>query len=319
MSFNIETFLRNNNIGYRTSGKNVSKGEYSICCLWCGENKYHLGVNPSKGLFNCWKCSEKGNIVRLVAKIKNISFIEAKEIINPTSELKKILEERNKVVEESIIIPNKDFKLPEHTYRFRKDKTDLWQETAFLFLRQKYGLTWNDVEQADLHYNIHGKYKNSIIIPCYFKEKMVCFLSRSWDKQCLQRYKNCPNNEAILSIKNILYNIDSIKQGQQNVIITEGAFDCIKVKSVFSGVVAVLGTEISQIQKNLLISMKAENYFIMFDADTHITSTNKKAQNLANYLSAFGKTRVIQLPSGKDPGDLTEEEIKRILEKYAIN
>jgi len=151
MSFNIEQFLINNNIGYRTSGKNVSKGEYSICCPYCGEAKFHCGINPSKGLFNCWKCSEKGNIVRLVAKIKNVSFIEAKEIISPTSELKKVLEERNKVVEETILIPNKDFKLPEHTYRFRKDKTDLWQETAFMFLRQKYGLTWNAIEQANLH------------------------------------------------------------------------------------------------------------------------------------------------------------------------
>src|SRR3972149_1445972 len=313
MAFNIEQFLINNNIEYRTSGKNVSKGEYSICCPYCGEAKFHCGINPSKGLFNCWKCSEKGNIVKIVAKIKNVSFIEAREIISPTSELKKILEERNKVVEESIIIPNKDFKLPEHTYRFRKDKTDLWQEIALKFLKEKYDLTWDDIEQADLHYCVYGKYRNSIIIPCYFKGKMVCFLSRSWNKQCLQRYKNCPNEEAVMPIKSLLYNIDDIEQEQQNVIITEGVFDCIKVKSVFPSVVAVLGTEVSQTQKNLLISMKAKNYFVMFDADTHITSTSKKAQDLANYLSAFGKTKVIQLPSGKDPGDMTREEIDKLL------
>src|SRR3972149_3507555 len=141
MPFNIEQFLINNNIGYKTSGKNVSKGEYSICCPFCGEAKFHCGINPSKGLFHCWICGGKGNIVRLVAKIKNVSFIEAKEIIKPTSELKKILEERNKVVEEPIIIPNKDFKLPPHTYRFDKeDKISIWQEVALKFLRQKYGL-----------------------------------------------------------------------------------------------------------------------------------------------------------------------------------
>src|SRR3972149_6591392 len=171
--FSIEQFLRINNIEYRTSGKNVSKGEYSICCLWCGENKYHLGVNPSKGLFNCWKCSEKGNIVRLVAKIKNISFIEAKEIINPTSELKKVLEERNKIVEEPIIIPNKDFKLPKHTYRFDYNTTNMWQEVAFNFLKEKYDLTWNDIEQTDLRYCVYGnKYKNNIIVPIYKDKKL---------------------------------------------------------------------------------------------------------------------------------------------------
>jgi len=308
--FNIEQFLRNNNIEYRASGKNVSKGEYSICCLWCGENKYHLGINPSKGLFNCWKCSEKGNIVRLVAKIRNVSFIEAKEIISPTSELKKILEERNKVVEEPIITPNKDFKLPEHTYRFRKDKTDLWQETALMFLRQKYGLNWSDVEQADLHYCVYGRYKNSIIIPFYLNGKMVNFIGRSWDKTAKKRYDNCPNELSLVNVKKMVYNCNNAK-GKQQVIIVEGCFDAIKTG--LDRTVALCGTEITQEQRNALIELKAEELIILFDNDPHLTSTSKKAQDLANYLSAFGKTKVIQLPSGKDPGDMTREEIDKLL------
>ena len=30
--FNIQQYLIDNKIEYRTSGKNVSRGEYSICC-----------------------------------------------------------------------------------------------------------------------------------------------------------------------------------------------------------------------------------------------------------------------------------------------
>src|SRR3990167_7967563 len=312
MSFNIETFLRNNNIGYRTSGKNVSKGEYSICCLWCGENKYHLGVNPSKGLFNCWKCSEKGNIVRLVAKIKNISFIEAKEIINPTSELKKVLEERNKIVEESIIIQNKDFKLPEHTYRFRKDKTDLWQETAFLFLRQKYGLTWNDVEQANLHYCVYGKWKNSIIIPVYKDKKLINFLGRCWDKNSKVRYNICPNEKAVLNIHKTLYNIDSIKIGQDLLVLVEGVFDCLKVGLNIA--VASFGTEVSQEQRNLLIGLKPKKLIILADNDLNNPNTIKKAQKLCDYLSPFSIIKCIKVPfKGKDPADLDKEELANLL------
>jgi len=250
MPFNIEQFLINNNIGYKTSGKNVSKGEYSICCPFCGEAKFHCGINPSKGLFHCWKCGEKGNLVKIVAKIKNVSFIESKEIIRPTSELRQVLEERSKIIEEPIVIQNKDFKLPLHTYRFRKDKTDLWQETAFLFLRQKYGLTWNDVEQADLRYCVYGKWKNSIIIPVYKDKKLINFLGRCWDKNSKVRYNNCPNEEAVLNIHRTLYNIDSIKIGQDLIILVEGVFDCIKVGLDIA--VASFGTEVSQEQKNLL-------------------------------------------------------------------
>ena len=56
----------------------------------------------------------------------------------------------------------------------------------------------------------------------------------------------------------------------------------------------------------------------MFDNDRNNPSTSKKAQNLADYLSAFGKAMRIQLPIGEDPGGLSKEEIKGILKKYGI-
>ena len=310
MPFNIEQFLINNNIGYRTSGKNVSKGEYSICCPYCGEAKFHCGINPSKGLFNCWKCSEKGNIVRLVAKIKNVSFIEAKEIISPTSELKKVLEERNKVVEEPIIIPNKDFKLPLHTYRFDYNITNMWQEIALNFLKDKYDLSWNDIILADLHYNVHGRYKNSIIIPFYLNGKMVNFISRSWDKNNKKRYDNCPNELSLVNVKKMVYNYNNVK-GKQQIIIVEGCFDAIKTG--LRRTVALCGTEITQEQRNILIGLKAEELIILFDNDPHLISTSKKAQDLADYLSPFCKTRVIKLPHGKDPGDMSRDEIDNLI------
>jgi len=309
--FSIEQFLRINNIEYRTNGKNVSKGEYSICCPYCGEAKFHCGINPSKGLFNCWKCSEKGNIVRLVAKIKNISFIEAKEIINPTSELKKILEERNKVVEESEIISNKDFKLPEHTYRFDKDdKINMWQEVALNFLKEKYDLNWDDIEQANLCYCVYGRYKNSIIIPFYLHGKMVNFISRSWDKNAKKRYDNCPNEESLVNTKKMIYNYDNVK-GKQQIIVVEGCFDAIKTG--LDRTVALCGTEITQEQRNTLIGLKAEELIILFDNDPHLTSTSKKSQDLADYLSPFCKTKVIKLPHGKDPGDMSRDEIDNLI------
>jgi len=312
MPFNIEQFLINNNIGYKTSGKNVSKGEYSICCPFCGEAKFHCGINPSKGLFHCWKCGEKGNLVKIVAKIKNVSFIESKEIIRPTSELRQVLEERSKIIEEPIVIQNKDFKLPLHTYRFRKDKTDLWQETAFLFLRQKYGLTWNDVEQADLRYCVYGKWKNSIIIPVYKDKKLINFLGRCWDKNSKVRYNICPNEKAVLNIHKTLYNIDSIKIGQDLLVLVEGVFDCLKVGLNIA--VASFGTEVSQEQRNLLIGLKPKKLIILADNDLNNPNTIKKAQKLCDYLSPFSIIKCIKVPfKGKDPADLDKEELANLL------
>ena len=318
--FNIENLLIQKQIEYRKEGKNVSRGEYSICCPFCNENRFHCGINPKKGLFNCWICSSSGSIERLISKLLGISYIEAKEIVNPISELKKVLEEReNKKTTIEEIKNIKNFKLPEHTYTFRQDRTNLWQEAALKFLRSKYNLTWQHIVDANLYYCVYGKYKNSIIIPCYFNNKMVNFICRSWDKNSNIRYRNCPNEESIIDTKKLLFNWDNIKQGGKHLIITEGAFDCIKVKSVFPSVVAMLGTEVTSHQIELLISKKAKNYYIMFDNDPHLKTTSKKAQDLANYLSAFAKTKIILLPFGKDPADLEGQEMRSILNIYDIN
>ena len=308
--FNIERFLRINNIEYRTNGKNVSKGEYSICCPFCGEAKFHFGINPNKGLYHCWICGEKGNLPKLVSKLLRISYIESKEIINPTSELKKVLEERNKIIEESIFIQNKDFKLPLHTYRFDYNTTNRWQEIALEFLRQKYDLSWDDIEKADLHYCVYGRYKNSIIIPFFLNNKMVNFISRSWDKNAKKRYDNCPNEESLVNIKKMVYNYNNVV-GKQKIIVVEGCFDAIKTG--LHRTIALCGTEITQEQINILVGLKAKELIILFDNDPHLKTTNKKAQDLANYLSPFCKTKVVKLPHGKDPGDMSRDEIDKLL------
>lgn len=308
---NIQQFLINKHIEFRKEGKNVSRNEVNICCPFCGEDRYHCGINQEKNIFACWKCSVKGDIAKLLSKLLGISYTEAKDIVNPQSDLKKVLEEREKKsFKTEEIIKKKVFKLPEHTYLFRQDRTNLWQETALKFLREKYNLMWGHILDAKLHYCIGGKYQNCIIIPIYYNNKLVNFIGRTWDKSSKMRYLNCSNEESIYNTKSLLYNYDNIKP-KKDLILVEGAFDCIKAGLDRS--VALCGTEVTQKQKNLLIGLKAKKIIIMFDADVHITTTKRKAQDLADYLSIFVKTRVVKLPDNKDPGEMEREEINDLI------
>ena len=312
MTFNIQQYLIDNKIEYRSSGKNVSRGEYSICCPFCNESKFHCGINPIKQLFNCWICGEKGNLPKLISKLLRIPYIEAKQIINPISDLKKALEDRDKkIMKVEEINKPKSFKLPNYTKPFIEGSTNIWQEIMQDFLVEKYNLTWEDIIDAKLHYCIGGRYKNRIIIPCYFNNKMVSFIARTWDKNGTIRYMNCPNEESLINIKKILYNYDNIKIGQKLVIVTEGVFDCIKVGLGRS--VAVLGTEITKDQLTLLAKLSAKNLIVMFDSDPHLKTTNKKAQDIVDYLSPFSKTRMVKLPHGKDPGEMERNEIDKLI------
>ncbi len=313
--FSIEKFLIQNKIEYRASGKNVSIGEYSICCPYCSEGRYHCGINPNKGLFNCWICSSSGSLIKLLSKLLNISYTEAKDLINPQNDLKKVLDERNnKILQKTeISLKNKTLKLPLHCKSFIKDSINIWQQAAYRFLQEKYNLSWDEILEADLHYCYWGnKYKNCIIIPIYKDRKLVNYIARTWDKNSKKRYMNCSNQESLVNIKKLCYNLDNIKIGQNLLIIVEGAFDAIKVGLDRS--IATLGSEISQEQINLIVGLKPKKIIILADNDPGNPSTLKKAHKLADYISPFILTKVIEIPfKGKDPADLTKEQINNLI------
>lgn len=74
-----------------------NRAEYKALCPFCGDTKYHLGLNREMDRFHCFRCKEKGNSVSLYAKTHNISNRKAYEIIrNGDVRLdKKIISYRN--------------------------------------------------------------------------------------------------------------------------------------------------------------------------------------------------------------------------------
>lgn len=59
--------------------RKTKTAEYKARCPFCGDKKYHLGINRDKERFHCFLCNESGNSVSLYAKVNNISNREAYE------------------------------------------------------------------------------------------------------------------------------------------------------------------------------------------------------------------------------------------------
>lgn len=55
----------------------IKGSQLSCCCPFHQEKKASFGINLETGLYNCFSCSEKGNIVKFVSKMKDISILEA--------------------------------------------------------------------------------------------------------------------------------------------------------------------------------------------------------------------------------------------------
>lgn len=309
--FDIEKFLLKENIEYRSSGKNIGKGNIGICCPVCLEGRYHCSISLLKSVYTCWICSDRGDYSKLISKLKGISYDEASEIINAKSQLKQLLEERDlKLVSQD----KKEFtivSLPHHTRPFFSENSCIWQRFALGFIKNKYDLCLDEIIDAQLMYCYHGEYKNRIIVPVFKNNKLISFLGRTWDTNCDKRYMNAKGTY----IKNTLYNIDNIKKNQNLLVVVEGVFDAIKVG--LNRAVATFGTEITDEQKKLLIELRPKKLVVMTDNDADPNtnnSVNKKAQELVDYLSAFMNTQLIKIPYiGKDPADLSKKDIDRLL------
>ena len=55
----------------------IRDGQLTTCCPFHQENNPSFGINLKTGLYNCFSCGEKGNIVQFVSKMKHIPIPEA--------------------------------------------------------------------------------------------------------------------------------------------------------------------------------------------------------------------------------------------------
>ena len=61
--------LKRRGIAIRESGKNVGSSMVNICCPFCEEERFHLGIHEKKLWFNCFVCGAKGQFWKLQKKL----------------------------------------------------------------------------------------------------------------------------------------------------------------------------------------------------------------------------------------------------------
>ena len=291
----LTDYLNEIGVNFITEGKNVTPGWIEITCPFCGDPSYHLGISPQL-LFHCWRCGEKGTIVKLLMELQSISYHKAlkqagefdvKWAESFKRDLKEQLNHNILPKEAKIEIPNN------HTSYLRGRNYDpAYLSSSFQIL----GV------------GALGKYKFRIIAPCTLQGRTVNFTALAVLGQ-EPKYLHCPNEEAIVPMKSLLYNIDNVGKAM---VVVEGVTD---VWRIGNGSVAIMGMEFSQEQLALISMSGVKNVFIMFDSGI---VEQKKANRLALNLSGIvDHVEVITLPEG-DPGDLKEEDVKHLREELGL-
>uniref|UniRef100_A0A6M3LI92 Putative DNA primase n=1 Tax=viral metagenome TaxID=1070528 RepID=A0A6M3LI92_9ZZZZ len=286
----VLSFLEDNDIPFRTEGKNISQGWIGITCPYpdCSDPSFHCGIHLQSGTHNCWICGGKGRMVHLVKILLDISYSKAKSLLEKYPATVALEETEEKPEVQSITLDHFDTFLPAlpRDYLISRDfDPDL--------IQRKYSIRFCYTT---------GKFAYRIIIPVILNGQIVNFTARDVTGIQEPKYKNLSNEKAVIPIKSCLYNLDSVKN---DVIICEGVTD---VWRVGNGAIATMGTEYTSAQLELLMEKEVRRAFVLYDTDA-----NKKAEKLANTLSAFiPHVEVITLDEG-DPAELSEKEVRRLL------
>lgn len=295
--FNVTAYLRSRRIPYTVGGSHGTEGWIQVRCPFCGDDADHLGINLQSRMMNCWRCGPKGAFTRYIVEVEGVTFREAQIIIAEFHDYNSIslpTELRLKKTDWNKVILPKEL-LPKLPSSYRDYLADRGFDPDYLI--EKYqllaGPNW-------------GEWSFRIIAPVFFQGKIVNFTARTIAKGVQPPYKNCPNEEAIIPMKECLYNLDSVRD---TALVVEGPAD---VWRIGDGAVATMGIQYTAEQVALLADHGVKKVVVMFDGEPLAV---QQARKMARALSTLIPIVEVYELGGGDPGELPEREVLKIREE----
>lgn len=247
-------------------------------CPDCGKpNK--LSYNPQKDVFHpCWSCTWTVKAGRLFKRIGMT--------VLPSP------------------IPAEDKELTGDLLPGRRNDIG-FPSPASYFLDSR-GVQWVWARTKGWFMGETGKWAGRLVIPITENGKLMCWVARSIDGREPKELSG-PNRS------HFFYGYDSIPSKGMPIFLVEGIFDCIHLTSFNLLSLALMGSHISEIQIGKLLKLRPSRVIIMLDGDdAGRKGTDSISDRLGKRMDPMRIHRV-WLPDGKDPDDLTKEELEVLL------
>lgn len=266
--------------------------DYIIFCPYHGNYRTPAGeVDKITGKFFCFSCHYVSDIVELVMKHSNRTYFEAVRFIKSKgSDINIESEIDQKLVQKPDYVPYDEVQVK----RLNSNALESPRARSYYFGRK---ITEESVKKFWLGYS---EVRDMVTIPVHSPDGMlVGFVGRSVEGK---EFKNTPN----LPKSKTLFNLHRVKSSR-NVYVVESSFDAIRLDQCGFPAVATLGSNVSNLQVELL-----KKYFndIIVIADNDEAGSNmvtKLQERLTSRVS------VIKLEQKyKDIGDMEDEDIKTL-------
>jgi DNA primase len=320
----IEMVLNRYGVKLRRSGKEL-RGK---CPIHQGEGTNTFHANTDKNIFQCFSgaCKAKGNVLDFVAAMEKCTVREAAarlhdwfavpagkpEIVSATtSGAEPVSQLATKETRGESTEPNKPltFQLKginhEHEYLAGRG---ISKETA-----QTFGVGF---------FPGKGTMSGRVVIPIHNERgELVAYVGRSIDGSD-PRYKvpgGFHKSQEVYNLHRAIaafcsFEID-IEVDQKGIIVVEGYFDAMKVHQAgYPFVVALMGCSLSEEQERLLVA-HASMILVMLDGDE---AGRKATDEIMLRLGRRVWIKSITLPDGRQPDQMSAEELTALLSEYRL-
>lgn len=286
MNFNtLEDLIKS----YIILGKKSPKGYEIVKCVVCNDYKMRGGFKfENESIhYNCFNCHAsfkynpkfklnedfKSALINFGIPEKILDEFILKNNFNRLS-LENISNTNNTVLDKKIKkIPLMEVNLPPNSKKLLECDS-IWKEVGIEYLKSR------KLNPREYTYYIssHKDYLARLIIPYYFRNKLIYWQARALDDSLKERYKNIQGEKD-----NIFFNFDEIyRYTNDPLFVTEGCLDAL---SIGTQAVATLGSSLSDFQENELIKASKHRKIIFIidkDENSKIKNGAKLAKKILN-------------------------------------
>ncbi len=292
---------REHHIQFAESGHHhCAEGWIQVHCPFCGNGSHgwHLGFSLNYGNMNCWKCG----------KHTVWEWLQETLPAGMRSQVGGILRKYK----------TKDHKIKAKEHKVRLKNIKSVRGAGVLSTRHKRYLEKRDFDPDFLEsfWKLKGtrhlsqEWNWRIVAPIQNQvRKIVAFTGRALSSDVKPRWRTTPDFEMGDEPRRLIYGIEKadINKG---VLIVEGPSD---VWRMGAGAVGLLGIDWKVEQAGILRQFKRR--FILFDPQS---IAQKRAKELAYWLSSLPGETEILYDLKSDPGDLSQKEANYIMKELGL-
>jgi len=263
--------------------------EFIVNSLFAEDSKKHMSINLETGLWQCFKTQERGNFIKLVSVVEDISYSEASVLLHrqlfDTPE--RLFYDAPAKVEKQQALDKSQISKEIKNFR-RLTHSSLSSSSLPEKLAYRFAISRN-IEPTNLYVAISGKYINRVIIPYEDNYGLYYFQARIVSGNGM-KYLNPSFKEHGVKSSEILYPFD---ESENYVLVTEGPIDALSLQNIGVNATSTQGSMFSYAQLEFL---KGKTIILAYDNDSAGRVGIENAFRLIRSKN-LGTPHVVQPPS----------------------